>query len=244
MSVVEPGPEIVANDAGRLVRAGLNPKFRPARDADYAGLVLRYQSDPAFARLVRSYAGGQGLSVLACDRMEGIVFAPTDDSPFRVRLADYIGITSSDMRLLHGLVQLAIAATAYPTAAALEDSLRLPSVTASQVYDRLRRLIDDARTDDGSADPPEDAPELEPVWRMLGRLRAADTTPDGRDTPYNVMGAIRKAFRWLESRGMADEVAGSEDTWRLRERYRLSVQFAAVDAVDVLRSTNADGAVA
>ena len=240
MTLAESGPELAANDAGRLVRAGLNQKARPARDADYAALVLRYQTDPAFARVVRSYAGGQGLSVLACDRIEGIVFAPTDDSPFRVRLSDYIQVTSSDMRLLHGLVQVAIAATAYPTAAALEDSLHLPSVSAAQVYDRLRRLIEDARGDSDQSDPPEDAPELEPAWRMLGRLRAADTTTDGRDTPYNVIGAIRKAFRWLESRGMADPVGTEAETWRLRERYRLSVQSAAVDAVDVLRSVRVE----
>lgn len=233
------GPSTAA-DAGRLVRAGLNPKTRPSRDADYAALVLRYQTDPDFAHMVRSFAGGQGLSVLACDRIEGIVLAPTDDSPFRIRMSDYVAVPSSDIRLLHGLVQLAIAATAYPTAAALEDGLRLPSVSANQVYDRLRRLIDDAREKSGPADPPEDAPELEPVWRMLSRLRAADTTPDGRDTPYNVMGAIRKAFKWLEARGLADAVATEADTWRLRERYRLTVQSSAVFAVEALRDASDD----
>ncbi len=236
MTAVEYGDSNTAFEAGRLIRAGLNPKNRPGRDADYAALVLRYQADPNFARAVRSFAGGQGLSVLACDRIEGMVLAPTDDSPFRVRLSDYVQVGSSDTRLLHGLVQLAIAATAYPTAAALEDGQRLPSVSASQVFDRLRRLIDDARDQAGPSDPPEDAPELEPVWRMLARLRAADTTPDGRDTPYNVMGAIRKAFKWLEGRGLADPVGADGDIWRLRERYRLGVQSASVDAVDTLRN--------
>jgi len=90
------------------------------------------KSDRDFERVVRSFAAGQSLSVLNCDRLEGMVLAPTDDSPFRIRLAEYVQVTSSDMRLLHGLVQLAIAATAYPTAASLEDGSRLVSVSATQ----------------------------------------------------------------------------------------------------------------
>lgn len=233
MSELTRSATIEANDAGRLVRFGLMPRIRPARDADYSALVLRYQTDPAFARLVVGFAGGQGLSVLACDRLEGLVLTPTDDSPFRIRLADYVAMHSADIRLLHGLVQLAIAATAYPTSAALEDPSRLVSVSASQVFDRIRALVDQHK-ETGGDDPPEDNPEAERIWRLIGRLRAADTTPDGRDTAYNVMGAVKKALRWLEEQGLADSV--DDAVWRLRERYRLNVMSAASETFELFQA--------
>lgn len=156
-----------------------------------------------------------------------------------MRLSDYVLVQSSDVRLLHGVVQVAIAATAYPTAAALEDGSHLASVSATQVYERVRAVLDDEHA--ASADPPEDDPDEEPVWRAIRRLRAADTTPDGRETPHNIIGAIRKALRWLTENGLAEEVKGESDTWRLRDRYRLQVLGAASDAVDLLRSEEAAG---
>ncbi len=225
-----------ASDAGRLISFGLRPRLRPGKDSEYARLVLRFKTDRTFEAVVRATATGQGLSVLDADRIEGIILAPNDDdSPYRIRLADYVNLPSSDVRLLHGLVQLAIAATAYPTAAALEDGQRLASVSVQQVYERIQRIVDDQKQAAGRSDPPEESPGLEPVWRLISRLRAADTTPDGRDTPYNVVGAIRKALRWLDDNGLAEQVKSEPDMWRLRDRYRLQVLGAAADAVAVVR---------
>lgn len=226
----------ILTDAAALVRYGLSPRLRPNRDAEYNTLVVRYVTDTTFQSIVRAIATGQGLVIHACDRMEGLVLGPAEDSPYRIRLADYVLLPSTDLRLLHGVIQLAIAATAYPTSAALEDGGRLVSVSANQVYERVRAILDDERSD-GESGPPENELDQEAVWRVIRRLRRADTTPDGRDTPHNVIGAIRKAFRWLEDNGLADAVKGEPDTWRLRERYRMQVLGAASDAVDVLRAT-------
>lgn len=225
-----------AAEAGRLIGYGIQPRLRPARDADYHDLVLRFLADRDFERLVTAVAAGQGLSVITCDRIEGLVLAPTPESPYRVRLADYVQLPSSDTRLLHGIVQLGIAATAYPTAAALEDSTRIVSVSATQIYDRLAHLAEECARRSGRDDPPEDDPEAERIWRLVARLRPSDTTPDERDTPYNVMGAIRRALRWLTDRGLAEEVEGTPDTWRLRERYRLNVLAASAGAFEALQS--------
>ena len=106
-----------AADAGRLISYGIQAaKFRPTRDTDYRDLVLRFLADRDFERLVVAIAGGQGLSIVACDRVEGLIFAPTPESIYGIRLADYIGVESAEIRLLHGIVQLGIAVTAYPTA--------------------------------------------------------------------------------------------------------------------------------
>ena len=229
-----------AADAGRLIGYGIQAaKFRPSRDADYKDLVLRFLADRDFERLVAAIAGGQGLSVVACDRVEGLILAPTHESIYGIRLADYIGVESAEIRLLHGIVQLGIAVTAYPTASALEDTTHISSVSATQVYDRLMHLAEEYRRRAGRDDPPEDDPEAERIWHLLLRLRPTDTTPDERDTPYNVMGAIRKALRWLTERGLAEEVQGTSDTWRLRERYRLGVVAASAGAFDALQSLGA-----
>lgn len=229
----------LVTDAASLIRYGLSPRMRPNRDTEYNALVVRFNADAQFRSVVRAVAIGQGLLIHACDRLEGLVLAPTEDSPYRMRLSDYVLVQSSDVRLLHGVVQVAIAATAYPTAAALEQGSHLASVSATQVYERIRAVLDDEHA--GSADPPEEDPDEEPVWRAIRRLRAADTTPDGRETPHNIIGAIRKALRWLEENGLAEEVKGEADTWRLRDRYRLQVLGAASDAVDLLRQEEAAG---
>ena len=239
MSDTTPGDvRDVATDAAALVRYGLSPRVRPFRDSEYNSLVVRFNADVHFRSIVRAVAAGQGLLVHACDRLEGLVLTPTEDSRYRMRLSDYVQVPSSDVRLLHGIVQVAIAATAYPTAAALEDN-HLASVSATQVYERIRAVLDDEHA--GSEDPPEDDPNEEPVWRAIRRVRAADTTPDGRETPHNIIGAVRKALKWLEDNGLAEEVKGEPDTWRLRDRYRLQVLGAASDAVDLLRGDPARG---
>jgi len=225
-----------ATDAGRLVGYGIRPRHRPANDTDYQALVLRFLADRDFERMVTAVASGQGLSVIACDRMEGLVLAPTDDSPYRLRLADYIQLPSAETRLLHGIVQLAIGATAYPTAAALEDSTRIVSISATQVYERIMRLAEEFSRRLGRNDPPEEDPESEKIWHLMSRLRPTDTTPDDRDTPYNVLGAIKKALRWLSEHGLADEVEGTNDSWRLRERYRLNVLAASGGAFELFQS--------
>ncbi|MGH9153938.1 MAG: hypothetical protein ACRD03_16460 [Acidimicrobiales bacterium] len=229
----------LVTDAASLIRYGLSPRLRPNRDTEYNALVVRFNADAQFRSMVRAVAIGQGLLIHACDRLEGLVLAPTEDSPYRMRLSDYVLVQSSDVRLLHGVVQVAIAATAYPTAAALEQGTHLASVSATQVYERIRAVLDDEYA--GSADPPDEDPDEEAVWRAIRRLRAADTTPDGRETPHNIIGAIRKALRWLEDNGLAEEVKGEADTWRLRDRYRLQVLGAASNAVDLLRPEEAAG---
>jgi hypothetical protein len=225
----------VATEAATLIRFGLSPRLRPSRESEYNALVIRFNSDATFRSVVHAIAVGQGLLIHACNRLEGLVLGTSEESPYRMRLSDYVQLPSTDVRLLHGVIQLGIAATAYPTAAALEDGGRLASVSGTQVYERVRAIIDEEHK--AAADEPaSDDPDEEPVWRAIRRLRAADTTTDGRDTPHNVIGAIRKALKWLEQNGLADEVKGEMDTWRLRDRYRLQVLGAAGEAVDLLRS--------
>jgi hypothetical protein len=224
--------------AGRLIAYALQPKLVPARDADYAALVAQFHSEPAFAELVAGVAEGQGVLVLACDRLLGLIVAPTAESPHRLRMDDYLTTVKVEQRLLHGLAHLAIAAVCYPTAASLEDDAApLPSVSAREVHERVERLAAALHERFHRADPPTDEPELEPVWRLVIRTRAVDTTTDGRSTTFTTLGMIKRALAFLADHGLADEVprAAEPDTYRMRARYRLHVLDAARQALVVAR---------
>jgi hypothetical protein len=218
---------------GRLIRYGLEPKLTPARSADYAELVGRARNDSEFAAAVVETAHGEGLEVLDVDPLLGISLASTPDSPFAMRLDDYSRGSNED-RLLHALVQLAIAATAYPTAEALDDD-RLQSVSVGEIVDRICHIATRLRDRLGSGDPPESAPQLEPLYRFLLRTPVTATTPDERAHMRTVTGAVKRALRFLVDQGMADPLdAVVPDTYRLRARYRIHVRDAAGQLGDTL----------
>jgi hypothetical protein len=222
---------------GRLIRYGLEPKLTPARSADYAELVGRARNEPDFAAAVVETAHGQGLEVLDIDPLLGISLAATDESPFAMRLDDYSRGSSED-RLLHALVQLAIAATAYPTAEALDDD-RLQSVSVGEIVDRVRHIATRLRDRLGPGDPPDDAAQLEPLYRFLLRVPMTATTHDERAHMRTLTGAVKRALRFLVDQGMADPLDGlGPDTYRLRARYRIHVRDASGqlgDALDTIR---------
>lgn len=229
-------PDAVA--AGRLIAYALQPKLLPARDAEYASLIAQFHNDPAFADLVVGVAEGQGLGVLLCDRLLGLVVAPMAESPYRLRMDDYLPSAKTEHRMLQGLAQLAIAATCFPTAASLEDDAApLPSVSAREVHEHVERLAVALQERFQRSDPPVDEPELEPVWRVVIRTRATDTTSDRRSTSHTTLGMIKRALSFLVEQGLADEVqrAAEPDTYRMRARYRLHVLDAARQALIVAR---------
>jgi hypothetical protein len=222
---------------GRLIRYGLEPKLTPARSADYAELVGRARNDSDFAGAVVETAHGQGLEVLNIDPLLGISLAATEDSPFAMRLDDYSRGSNED-RLLHALVHLAIAATAFPTSESLDDD-RLQSVSVGEVVERIRHISTRLRDKLGLGDPPEDEPQLEPLYRFVLRMPVTGTTTDERAHLRTLVGAVKRALRFLVDQGMADPLdAAGPDTYRLRARYRIHVRDAASyvgDALDAIR---------
>jgi hypothetical protein len=222
---------------GRLIRYGLEPKLTPARNAEYAELVGRARNDPDFAGAVVETAHGQGLEVLDIDPLLGISLAATEDSPFAMRLDDYSRGSNED-RLLHALVHLAIAATAFPTGESLDED-RLQSVSVREVVDRIRHIATRLRDKLGPGDPPEDEAPLEPLYRFLLRVPVTAMTPDERAHLRTLMGAVKRALRFLVDHGMADLLdSAGPDTYRLRARYRIHVRDAAGyvgDALDTIR---------
>ncbi len=228
-------------DAARLVRLGLNARQVPGASAEYADLVTRYLNVPSFAQTVDDIAGGLELIVLGCDRVGGITLAPTDTSPFSMRVTDVMATYTTPERLMFGLVLLTIAAIAYPTADALDDDGRaLPTVTVNEVAERVEAIASRLRDQGGPSDPPADAPELEPLWRIVLRVRPTAPTDDGRSNPKTRQGMVRRALRMLVDHGLADEVRDASDpeSYRLRSRFRLHVADAAGESLDAIRAAD------
>jgi hypothetical protein len=222
---------------GRLIAYGLQPKLTPARNADYAELVTRAKNDSDFANAVVETAIGQGLEVLDIDPVLGISLAALDESSYAMRMEDYAKRPGEE-RALHALVQLAIAATAYPTPESLDDD-RVQAVSVGEVVDRAVHIATRLRDRLGAGDPPDDEPHLEPLYRFVLRLPATATTSDDRAHAATLSGAVKRALRFLVDQGLADPIeGGAPDSFRLRSRYRIHVRDAGGyvgDALDAVR---------
>jgi hypothetical protein len=232
---------------GRLIAFGLRPRQTPARNADYAALVARWHNDKEFAADVAAVAGSQGLRILECSRLHGLVLAAGDEeSPYVMRVDDYLKVTA-EQRLLHGFVHLAIALAAYPTAADLDVEDRVPRVVAEDVATLVARLVARIRETVGNEDPRADEPMLEPLYRVIARAPDAKKSADDRSNPRTYVGAVRKALSVLVEQGLADQDPNHADTWKMRTRYRLHVLDAAGsagEALDELRGLAGEGTTA
>ncbi len=223
-----------SGDVGRLIAFGLRPRQTPARNADYAALVAKWHADKEFAADVAAVAGSQGLRILECSRLHGLVLAAADEeSPYAMRVDDYLKVTA-EQRLLHGFVHLAIALAAYPTAADLDVEDRVPRVVAEDVATLVARLVARIRETAGNQDPVANEPLLEPLYRVIARAPDAKKAADDRSNPRTYVGAVKKALNILVDQGLADVDQDHPDTWKMRTRYRLHVLDAAGTAGDAL----------
>lgn len=246
-----------AGDAARLLALGLRPKQIPSRDLVYADLVRRYQQDPAFADLVEAVAAGLGIAVLAVTAQSGVVLAAMTDSVFEVKIDEYARRVSLRDRqlekMLHGLIHLAVAALCFPRPDDLADDTYVGRVSVEQVDQVVReacRMLDErAVASAENADPPDDAPELEQVWRLYARRPSAAATKDGRPAPDSTRGMISKALRFLTDQGFLHPVNGEGGgTFRTTPRYQVQVRelaaesaFAELLALGVIVTGNPDG---
>ncbi|GHG21343.1 hypothetical protein ACFFSH_12305 [Streptomyces filamentosus] len=226
-----------AADAARLVSFGLQPKLLPARDAEYAELLRRYQEDPGFARLADAVATGLGLIVLEVSPRAGMAVTAGEDSVFAVRMGDYArrAHTDSADRFLHGLAHLAVAAMAFPRPEDLADDAYIGRLTVNGVDSFVRqaclRLEQRAEEDGENTDPASDAPGLEAAWRVYSRRSTTGATKDARRLAGSTTGIVAKAVAFLTDSGFlqrtGDEGGGS---YRTTARYQLQVRDMAGSA--------------
>ncbi|MCU4748803.1 MULTISPECIES: hypothetical protein [Streptomyces] len=226
-----------AADAARLVSFGLQPKLLPARDAEYAGLLRRYQEEPTFARLADAVATGLGLVVLEVSTRAGMAMTAAEDSVFAVRMSEYARRTTADStdRFLHGLAHLAVAALAFPRPQDLADDGYIGRITIngvdSFVRQACRRLEQRAAEEGENTDPASGAPGLEAAWRVYARRSATGATKDARRLAGSTTGIVGKAVAFLTDSGFlqrtGDDAGGA---YRTTARYQLQVRDMAAGA--------------
>jgi hypothetical protein len=212
---------------GQLIAFGLDPRMSPGRSGAYQELVVRFRSDADFRQRTLAVASGQGLDVLDCSPVYGLVLGATGvDSPYYMRLDEYAAM-SVEERYLNAFVFLAIATSCYPTADALDaEDGPLPQTTVSEVLRLMNRMADRIRERSGERDPPVGEPQVEPLYRLVLRWREGDTTGDERSNPHVKAGMVRRALKWLVANGLADEIGTAKDAFRIRSRFRLHVKDA------------------
>nr|WP_245880685.1 hypothetical protein [Streptomyces zhaozhouensis] len=226
-----------AADAARLVSFGLQPKLPPARDADYAALLRRYQEEPPFARVADAVAGGLGLVVLEVSPRAGMAVAAAEDSVFAVRMGEYARRTTAETtdRFLHGLAHLAVAALAFPRPADLADDDYLGRITVNGVESFVRhaceRLAERAAERGENTDPASEEPGLEAAWRVYARRSATGATKDARRLAGSTTGIVGKAVAFLADSGFLHRVGDEQGgTYRTTPRYQLQVRELATTA--------------
>lgn len=225
MSLVED-----TSQASQLVAFGLRPKVRPIEEPDYLDLVRRYRQQDSFARAVRAVADGMGLDVLDVTEAAGAVLGAREGSAFATRMEDYYRRAregNSRLRVLHGLAQLAIAATSFPRPDDLEDPEHAPRVAVNEVDEYLRALC--RRLDEQCAheelDPPAENPGLERSWRMYARQPEAAATEDRRAWSGATRQVVTKAFDALIEQGLMRKVSDAlGGTYQPTPAYRIHVR--------------------
>jgi hypothetical protein len=220
-------------DAGRLLAYCAKPKDRPARDAQYQRLLVRYTEEPDFAVVCDVVAAGAGLTLMADDDV-GIIATAAADSPLRMPLSHYMARTNPTAgRALSGLVLLAVVKVCYPQPQHLDDALRVGRVSVAGVADYLERQVAEfaGEAEDADADRPEDR-EMWREWEALRRGRAGAVRASAKDR----IGLVKKVCAFLEAEGLLQKASDDDEgTWRATPRMRLVARSIAEDS-DLFRA--------
>jgi hypothetical protein len=230
-------------DAARLVQWGLRVRARPAQEPDYRRLVDLYHDDPAFRATARAIADGLGLRIVDVGEY-GAIVAPLDDSVFALRGAEFRPTSSTvEDRLLDGVIQLAIAATVFPTPRDLEDdpAIARPPVTVSEIEDSLRalceRLAEQARDQPDPVAGPDGHDGFEEAWRVYHRRLGALETRDGSSARRSTRRLIETNLERLRDHGgFTRDTRGDEASYQPTYRYQALVrELAANEALRRVR---------
>jgi hypothetical protein len=216
-----------AADIGRLLGWAARPRETPARHDDYHRLVVRYRDDPDFAQAVDAAFAGSGLYVTVNDR-EGAIVTAAPDSPLRVTLTDVMKRAQPGQRAVVGAVILAVAHTAYPESAMLEDPDRVAVFTTRSVVDVLDRAAE-GHADDADADGGLDNELLESWrnWLALAPARPNAQRRSATDRP----GVVNKICRLLADAGYLTQRSDVDGgTWLARTRFRYAVADLCEDS--------------
>ena len=216
-----------------LLNKGLSPRASALRgDVDYRQLLAHWRADPEFRDLVRDLAPMLGLRVV--DVLEhAIVLVPFGpDSVFTATLTHLRPGLGEMQRGALALVQVAVAATFFPTAVALngaQDDFAEVSATPARIAAVLREQCERLEAEAGD-DPDLAEAGLAEAWRELARL--PDAKPDGsqRAALSSLAGMVKLVLNQLHEHGMVQTLDTADgETYIPTRRYRLQVRELAAN---------------
>ncbi len=222
-----------AQKAVLLLNKGLSPRASALQgDVDYRQLLAHWHANPEFRQLVNDLAPMLGVRVI--DALDfAIVLAPSGaDSVFAATLTDLRQDLGEMRRGALALVHIAIAATFFPTSAALtgaQDDFAEVSATPARVAAVLRGHCGHLEAKAGD-DPDLAEAGLAEAWRELARLPEA--SPDGsqRAGLRSLAGMVKLVLNQLEGHGMVQTLDTAEgETYIPTPRYRLQVRELAAN---------------
>lgn len=218
--------------AGRLIQWGLRVKERPALQAEYKELIDRFQDRSEFRLLVKQVADGLGLRVLDWGE-HGLALAPSVDSPFALKGASFrTSRSDADERLLDGLVQVAIAATLFPTPHELEEDavIARPPVTVEEIDETLRRVCEHL-AELAKANPDPAATDVSAgvyeAWRVYQGRVSVQETRDERAAPRTTHRIIERNLVRLAELGCFIQPRGDGLSYQATWRYHVLVKELA-----------------
>ncbi len=208
--------------AARLIHKGLQPKITPSKDREYKDLIRLGMSSDAFREMVMAVA--QGLSLTVVDISDrGIILSPEDlSSLFKMTLTEYRRELSGDdtdaKPGLIALVQVAIAATFFPSAESLDDDDWL---SESKSLGDFENVLVGMCERVANAEDPE---AVSPFLRQSGETMLAmpEIIPDAKkSTLKSRTGAIGIVVKHLEENRMLKRETTTEgETWFPTYRYQ------------------------
>jgi len=228
--------------AGQLIQWGLDPKARPAQEPEYQGLINRFLDRDDFREMVRETAAGLGLLILDAGE-HGLVLAPAEGSIFALRPGRFRpNPSNADMRLMDGLIQLAVAATIFPRDRDLDDdpAIARQPVTVDEVEQTLRILCDRMEEESREQPDPEADESLDGLyeaWRVYRKYLPTIETKDDRRAQRTTRRMIEYGLDRLREFGCFIKEIGAEPE-RFQPTYRYQVlvrELAATTAYKAVR---------
>ncbi|WP_155888133.1 hypothetical protein [Cupriavidus sp. WS] len=210
--------------AAQLIAKGLQVRNVPGLDKEYRELMVLYEEDPDFRRLVDDVALGLSLSVLS-GTARGLVLMPADEnSRFAFRLGDLRSGLQPDEKALIVLIHTAVAAQFYPTGESLEnDMYEAPPVTERQTLIALKHVCQHLAAAGGAT--MQGLPlELEPGWRSV--LLKPEARPEQqRRTTNTLEGLVAMVFKQLMDAGLVRCEHDDGSNSRYTANWRMTVQL-------------------
>lgn len=225
-------------DAAQLIRYACQPKLLPSRDPDYQHLVRAWTTGerPGLVEATEVIANALGIWVVEVEGGVGIVASSEADSPFELRIGDFMRQARAEnqwsQRVVFAVTLLAAWRLCFPLPTHLDDPQRVGRVSQDELLDYVdglcARLDEQADAAGEDVAPPVDEPGLERAWRAWARRGMAGRTSEGRMSSRATSAIAGRALEWMVRQGLLEKVNDDRGgTYRSRPRLRVLVRELA-----------------